>query len=285
MFKVLISLAMFYSSQSFAFPMTSAKIEPRAQSTFLADQYDFEGIVQLSNCSGALVRYENSSATDFALVLTNGHCVPVNGGLMQPNVYIYNQPASRQFSLLSRDGQTRIGTVTSTKIVYATMTGTDLALYQLNETYEQISSKYSVDPLTLTADRPAEGTPIEILSGYWRRGYDCSLDGFVFELREAGYVFTDSIRYEVNGGCKTIHGTSGSPIIARGSRFAIGVNNTGSDDGERCTMNNPCEVDENGRVLAEKGRSYGQQTYQIYSCLNISNQIDLKMAGCKLFSK
>ena len=285
MLKVLILLAMFQSAQAFAFPMTSAKRTFDSPAGLLTDQYDFEGIVQLSNCSGSLVRFENSKATDAALVMTNGHCVPVNGGFLQPNAFIYNQPVSRQFSLLSRDGQSRIGTVTSTKIVYATMTGTDLALYQLTETYEQISSKYSVDALTLTADRPAEGTQMEIISGYWRRGYACALDGFVYELREGGYTFTDSIRYEVQGGCKTIHGTSGSPIISAGTRLAIGVNNTGSDDGERCTMNNPCEVDEQGRVLAEKGRSYGQQTHQLYSCLNINNQIDLEIDGCKLFKK
>jgi hypothetical protein len=251
----------------------------------MADAYDFEGIVQLSNCSGALVRYEDSSATDKALVMTNGHCVPVNGGLMSPGQFLHNQPAQRQFSLLSRDGQSRIGTVTATKIQYATMTGTDVAIYELNETFAQISDKYSVDALTVSAAHPQAGIPIEIISGYWRRGYGCSVDGFVFELREAGYVFTDSIRYEVNGGCKTIHGTSGSPIIEGGTRTVVGVNNTGSDDGEKCTMNNPCEVDESGKVFAQKGRSYGQQTHQIYSCLNVSNQIDLTMDGCKLFKK
>lgn len=285
MLKLLILLAMFQSAQATAFPMTSAKRNVEDLSGLVAGQYDFEGIVQLSNCSGSLVRFENSPATDAAIIMTNGHCVPVNGGFLQPNAFISNQSVSRQFSLLSRDGQSRIGTVTSTKLIYATMTGTDLALYQLSESYEQISSKYSVDALTLTAERPAEGTQIEIISGYWRRGYECSLDGFVYELREGGYTFTDSIRYEVKGGCKTIHGTSGSPITAAGTRLAIGVNNTGSDDGERCTMNNPCEVDEQGRVLAEKGRSYGQQTHQLYSCLNINNQIDLEMEGCKLFKK
>ena len=285
MLKLAILLVMFQSSQAFAFPMTSSKRVDDSPRSMLVGQYDFEGIVQLSNCSGSLVRFENSRSSDPAIVMTNGHCVPVNGGFLQPNAFIHNQPVSRQFSLLARDGQSRIGTVSSTKIMYATMTGTDLALYELSESYEQISAKYSVDALTLTADRPSEGTQIEIISGYWRRGYECALDGFVYELREGGYTFTDSIRYEVKGGCKTIHGTSGSPITAAGTRLAIGINNTGSDDGEQCTMNNPCEVDEQGRVLAEKGRSYGQQTHQVYSCLSINNQIDLGMEGCKLFKK
>ncbi|MEY4630261.1 MAG: hypothetical protein RIQ81_381, partial [Pseudomonadota bacterium] len=185
----------------------------------------------------------------------------------------------------SRDGQSRVGSINATKILYATMTGTDMALYELRETFEDIESRFGIQPLTMAAARPDAGTNIEIVSGYWRRGYGCKLDGFVFELREAGYKFTDSIRYEIDGGCKTIHGTSGSPIIERGSRTVIGVNNTGNDDGGKCTMNNPCEVDENGKVTAIKGRSYGQQTYQIYTCLDAKNQLDLSVDGCKLFKK
>ena len=270
------------SAAALSFPMTSAVRGDVDSFSSLERNYDFEGIVQLSNCSGALIRFDRSEAADKAVVMTNGHCVQVNGGMMPPNYSMHNQPANRQFSLLSRDGQSRIGTVTATKVMYATMTGTDVALYELAETYGQISEKYSVDPLTLSQDRPVEGTQIEIISGYWRRGYECGLDGFVYELREGGYKFTDSLRYEVNGGCKTIHGTSGSPIIAAGTRQAIGVNNTGSDDGQQCTMNNPCEVDETGEILAEKGRSYGQQTHLIYSCLTVGKQIDLSVAGCKL---
>jgi len=281
--NLLVLCLLFVSSNSFAFPMTSAQHADGRSFDFMADSYDFEGIVQLSNCSGALVRFETSKADDKAMVMTNGHCVQHNGGMIPPNRHVYNQPITRQFSILSKDGQSRIATVSSSRLVYATMTGTDVALYELTETFGQISSKYSVDALTLASNRPVEGADIEIISGYWRRGYGCSLDGFVFELREANYKFTDSIRYEINGGCKTIHGTSGSPILASGSRTAIGVNNTGSDDGEECTMNNPCEVNERGEVVAEKGRSYGQQTYQIYSCLNLNNQIDLTTAGCKLF--
>lgn len=281
---VIVFLAL-NSAAAFSFPMTSAVRGNEDSFAVLTRNYDFEGIVQLSNCSGALVRFDRSEASDKAVVMTNGHCVQVNGGMMPPNYAMHNQPTSRQFSILSRDGQSRIGTVTSTKVMYATMTGTDVALYELGETYAQISEKYSVDALTLSQDRPVEGTPIEIISGYWRRGYQCGLDGFVYELREGGYKFTDSIRYEINGGCKTIHGTSGSPIIEAGTRRAIGVNNTGSDDGQKCTMNNPCEVDETGEILAEKGRSYGQQTHLIYSCLTVRNQVDLSMAGCKLFKK
>ena len=59
--------------------------------------------------------------------------------------------------------------------------------------------------------RPTEGTLIDIVSGYWERGYSCGVDGFVAKLKEADWLFTDSVRY--TDGCDTIGGTSGSPII------------------------------------------------------------------------
>jgi hypothetical protein len=48
-------------------------------------------------------------------------------------------------------------------------------------------------------------------------------------------------------------------------------------------MNNPCEIDSAGNITAQKDFSYGQQTYQVYTCLNQNNEIDLSVPGCKLF--
>jgi hypothetical protein len=91
----------------------------------------------------------------------------------------------------------------------------------------------------------------------------------------------DSIRYSKSG-CKTIHGTSGSPITSRNTGKVIGINNTGNDDGQKCTMNNPCEVSQQGTIYAEQGLSYGQQTYRFYSCLDGQGKLDIKTKGCEL---
>jgi len=71
-------------------------------------------------------------------------------------------------------------------------------------------------------------------------------------------------------------------VIKAGTRTVIGVNNTINEDGETCTMNNPCEVDQNGNRSAHRGYGYGQETYWVYSCLNQYNEIDLSVAGCLL---
>ncbi len=62
----------------------------------------------------------------------------------------------------------------------------------------------------------------------------------------------------------------------------VAANNTGNEDGEKCTMNNPCEVDEEGNVTVEKGAAYAQQTSWFYTCLADDNSLDLAKEGCLL---
>jgi hypothetical protein len=100
-------------------------------------------------------------------------------------------------------------------------------------------------------------------------------------LKEAGWTSHDSIRY-TQPGCATIGGTSGSPIIDAETREVVGVNNTGNENGRKCTMDNPCEVDEAGNVSVVYKAAYGQETFWIYSCLDAAQHLDLSVAGCLL---
>jgi hypothetical protein len=183
-------------------------------------------------------------------------------------------------SLLDRTGR-RLATLRSEMILYATMTNTDMALLELTQSYADIKAQTGVDALRITTARPIEGTKIEIPSGYWNRTYSCSIEAFIPQLREDGWTFTDSIRYSPSG-CEVIGGTSGSPIVEASSGVVIGINNTGNESGDRCTMNNPCEVDQSGRISVIKGRGYGQQVYQLTTCLDSQAQLDLAVPGCLL---
>lgn len=284
LFLVSVLSAIFFNSTiAFALPINQKLDFSHTLNSFDTTQsYNYDGIVKLNNCSGALVRFETSNDNDMAMVMTNGHCVPMPSGFIQPNQFVLNTPAVRTFVFLKNNGSLSFNSVKSTKILYATMTGTDLALYETAMTYADIKSKFNVSAITIESSKANIGESINILSGYWQRAYSCQIDTFVFNIQEAGYTWSDSIRYS-QAGCKTIHGTSGSPIISATTGKIIGINNTGNDDGEKCTMNNPCEVSEDGSIYVEKDRSYGQQTYWIYSCLNAQNQFDLNQTGCKLF--
>ncbi|MEU1418751.1 serine protease [Kitasatospora sp. NPDC005751] len=238
---------------------------------------NFAGTVALSNCSGSLVRLPASAATDPALILSNGHCLET--GFPGPGQVVVNQSSSRTFSLLNGTGS-KVATLRANKVVYGTMTDTDVSIYQLNTTYAAIQSSYGIAPLTISASHPVQGTSIKVVSGYWKKTYSCSVDGFVYRLKEGSWTWKDSVRY--TSSCNTIGGTSGSPVIDTSTGQVIAVNNTGNEDGERCTDNNPCEVDQNGVVTVRQGINYAQETYGIPACFAAGNRLDLTRAGCTL---
>ena len=270
-------LFMFIALNAYALPLPrQSRAQVRIPSTLTAN-YDFEGIVQMSDCSGSLVRFENSQDTDQAMILTNGHCI--DGGPMDAGAVLMNQSVSRSFTLMNTQGDSA-ATLNADMLLYATMTKTDVALYRVTETYAQILSSYGVHALTLSSQHPTQGQSIDVISGYWQRGYSCSIETFVVGLTEQNWQWQDSMRYS-RPGCEVIGGTSGSPILLAGTRTIVGVNNTINEDGQRCTLDNPCETDANGNVTYQQGYGYGQETYWFYSCMT-TGQLDFTAAGCLL---
>lgn len=237
----------------------------------------FAGTVALSNCSGSVIRFPNSADSAPALVLTNGHCLET--GFPAAGQVIVGQSSSRTFGLLNSSA-TRVGTLRASKVAYATMTDTDITIYQLTTTYAQIKSAYGISPLTLQDTHPVAGTAITVVSGYWKTTYACNIDGFVYRLKEGDWTWKDSVRY--TSACQTIGGTSGSPVIDNSTGNVVAVNNTGNEDGETCTEDNPCEVDENGTVTVREGINYAQETYNIPACFTTANALDLTLSGCAL---
>lgn len=242
-----------------------------------APAVNFAGTVALDDCSGSVVRMPNSVASDPALVLTNGHCLET--GMPDPGQVIVNQSSNRSFTLLSSSGG-RLATLRAGKVVYSTMTDTDVTIYQLNTSYASIQSRYGISPLTISATHPAAGASIKVVSGYWKKIYSCNVDGFVYRLKEGGWTWKDSVRY--TSSCNTIGGTSGSPVVDTASGLVVAVNNTGNEDGETCTVNNPCEVDQNGKVTVRYGINYAEETYGIPACFAPGNKLALTQAGCVL---
>ncbi|WP_393060151.1 serine protease [Streptomyces sp. LN549] len=248
---------------------TQTKVRPKA--------IGFAGTVALSNCSGSVVRTPDSQPGDPALVLSNGHCM--ESGFPGPGEVVFNQPSTRSFTLLNAAGS-GVGTVRASKIAYGTMTDTDISVYQLTSTYAQIESTYGIKALELNTAHPVQGTAITVVSGYWKRTYSCNVDGFVYRLKEGEWTWKDSVRY--TSACQTIGGTSGSPVIDNATGKVVAVNNTGNEDGQECTDNNPCEVDENGQVTVREGINYAQETYGIVPCIGAGNVFDLDREGCAL---
>ncbi|MCX5368294.1 MULTISPECIES: serine protease [unclassified Streptomyces] len=250
---------------------TKAAAAPTLQAVNLA------GTVALSNCSGSVVRFPNSLDTDPALVLSNGHCLST--GFPEPGEVLVNQASSRTFGLLNSAG-TRVATLRASKLAYGTMTDTDVSIYQLTSTYATIRNSYGISALTVQDTHPTAGTAITVASGYWKTLYNCNIDGFVYRLKEGDWTWKDSVRY--TSACQTIGGTSGSPVIDQSTGKVVAVNNTGNEDGARCTENNPCEVDASGNVTVRQGINYAQETYLIPACFTTGNQLNLSATACTL---
>ncbi|OLE23704.1 MAG: hypothetical protein AUG44_21420 [Actinobacteria bacterium 13_1_20CM_3_71_11] len=232
--------------------------------------------VRLNNCSATLVRYPSSRSTDRAMMLTNGHCF--EGGFLAPGQVIMNRSSTRRGTLLNSSGSSVLG-LTADRVLYATMTGTDVTLYRLTRTFASIQSATGIAARTIAASHPVPGDTF-VPSGFFARIFNCDIERFVPTLREDRWTWHDSIGFA--RGCNTIHGTSGSPVISVATGEVVGINNTGNDDGQVCTLNNPCEVNPDGTTTAMKGLDYGQETYWFTTCLTASRTIDLNKAGCLL---
>ncbi|MER5260958.1 serine protease [Actinosynnema sp. NPDC002837] len=254
---------------------SSALAAPAAPPAPARAELDFTGAVSLNGCSGAVVRPPDHRPSDSALVMTNGHCVR----FLEPEEVVVDVPADRKFTLLDRSGEGSLATLRASTLVYATMHRTDVALYRLTSTYGEVEAMGG-RALELSAEHPGAGIDIGVVSGYWRQVYSCRADGYVHQLREGRWTWLDSMRYTEE--CRTRGGTSGSPVVEVATGKVVAVNNTGNEDGERCTDNNPCEVDQAGEVTVRQGIGYAQQTYQIVPCLTGGGVVDLAAPGCGL---
>jgi hypothetical protein len=276
------------------------RLIPRSQDPFFAPidpftrigpgktAYDFIGIISLSNCSGSIIQFKGSNNIKRpALILTNGHCIGLGSYtifdfILVPSFgeVIQNYKINREVEILDSNA-TPIGVVSTTKIIYATMTDTDIAIYELAYSYEEIEAMFDIRPLILSDTQPMVGEPIDVISGFWRFGYSCNIDAEILQLREDVWTWQDAIRYS-QPGCETMGGTSGSPVVSRNTREVIAINNTANENGEACTIQNPCEIDADGNLVARQGATYGQQTYLIYSCLDSYFNLSLDQEGCLL---
>ncbi|APC33619.1 MULTISPECIES: trypsin-like serine protease [Nocardiopsis] len=237
---------------------------------------DVEGMVDLQGCVGSVVRTPASEPDAPALMLTNGHCVREDWPA--PGEALVDRPADLEVPVADPRGYPRV-TARAERLVYATMTGTDVALYRLDRTYEQLASQGAKTfELGTTPVRP--GDEVTMVSPGTRS--DCSVEAVPAHLREGGYQQDDPIRYASGEGCLPYPGMSGSVLLAPDGSTVVGVHNTHNRDGEECTDDNPCEVDADGNVTFERGRGYGQQVHTVPACLTDRSELDLSRRGCSL---
>ena len=129
-----------------------------------------------------MVRWAAALDTDPAVVITNGHCV--RSPFLGAREVLVDQQQWKRIELLEGDGDVAM-TVRGVRLRYASMYRTDLAVYELRETYADLAAG-GVTPLALAADGPSRGDRIRIPSGYWTEQRACTTTGTVYRAPRAG---------------------------------------------------------------------------------------------------
>lgn len=256
-----------------------------------APEPSVNGTIEMGNCSGAVIRGARTQPQDHVLVLTNGHCVNA-----RPNAAESIGPIQEMHNVivLSQDGNAAVR-AKSTDLVYATMTGTDLAVYRLDINYADLAGR-GIRVFEIADNTPRIGQKFQLLSGIWQKGVSCTIDAIVPVLREGGYVQRRALRYKKNAECDPGAGTSGSPLVGNdGAIFAIHNTSTfdihdydrlppqaRSDEPEICAEGNACEVRPSGATETIAGMRYGQQLLGLGECLDSGSQLNFEQPGCLL---
>jgi Trypsin-like peptidase domain len=244
---------------------------------------------------------------DPALILTNGHCYQASdkarfgwatataAAAKVERQVIVDHPDNRPITLLRRNGSARV-TLRTSRVLYSTSFKTDVGLYRLRRSYAQIKRRYGIPALTLSTRPPRGDSHVLIPSGFSKKVYSCTLNGFAYRLFNDTFDWRHSPRLGRSRTCRTIHGTSGSPVINPRTRVVLGVNNAinlpppACASGSLCSRSDRaldcsislCERTAGGRVSLHPHRRYGQQTWWLSTCVGADRALDLDRSGCLL---
>lgn len=214
---------------------------------------DYQGQASLSNCTGFVLKTESSLPEDKAILATNGHCLQsLFGMILKPGQVKRNEKATRSVTLFTNTGK-KFETKTAI-LKFATMTGTDLALYELPHSYSELASK-NIFPLTLASQAPSLGQEVTTISIRKKSKFSCRIDK-VTDTREGGYSFDQAFRLSPE--CRQANGSSGSPVVDSRTGEVIAIANTFNKNGKRCGDNNPCETQGEEITVVHRAR-YAQR--------------------------
>jgi V8-like Glu-specific endopeptidase len=224
-----------------------------------------------------------------AYAVTNGHCAVLPDFLKATEI-ITNRPSDLVFKLnYFVNSKSMVRSLPVRQIVYATMKGTDITVFELDTTFKKLV-KAGFTPLEIDPIPPKFGESVKVV-GIPGTGVQRSLrylhkavceTGESVNLNEDVYKWQNSVRHR----CSTIGGMSGSPMISQKTNRVVAIVNTGVNDDAlkqpECSWNRPCEVSSTGKVLTLPKENYAQRVNAIPTCFDQKGVFNLNLAGCKL---
>ncbi len=233
----------------------------------------YSGIARISarsQCTGWL--WQPTQATDKAWVVTSGHCVQFYQKRSTSYDVLVEQPAGNwsvtfKYFVDTQDDQV---TIPISKIVYSTMKEVDLAILEIDSTYEELETQ-GISPLVLADSPPVVGEEVSVVGvpsggvasheAYLRRA-DCQQEGR-FNVAEWHWFWSNTHR---NSCLDISSGSSGSPMFnAAGQVFAVLNTTSHGAISQNCYLGNPCEVNSNEAAPAF-GKNYGSEFIGVDVC-------------------
>jgi V8-like Glu-specific endopeptidase len=228
-------------------------------------------------CSGVIVDFKRK-LKDKAVFLTAGHCTPDGEGTISPGTYLINQQYRRAIVNVGiKEGFMR---VTPGNTLYASVDERDVAFIELEETYQQLKDK-GAKIYKISNKLTTPGTPIQIISGYWKERQSCTVDHHIPLLGSTYYSWANSTFYVK---CPIRPGYSGSPVLNSLTKEVVGVLSLGTRPECSSFSIGKCvpERDINGKISYAASGGYVMMTNDILNCVNDKGSIDLSPSNCKL---
>lgn len=140
------------------FPADLVKTNTRQVRASVTDPFEWAGRIYYDSiqgkypCSGGVVALPGYRPTDKVLVLTAGHCLRPDGGYLLPRKVLFNQPAPA-FSFFFEFPRSRLVSgkkmtrVYFKQIIFASFDVVDLALLEMDLTYEDLDYRGQQPPI------------------------------------------------------------------------------------------------------------------------------------------
>ena len=240
--------------------------------------------VTVSDCSGVVFIMPGMSADQKAMVLTNGHCIGIGGYMNRypddGEVFVNREVTNSLILMRNKyDSGEFFG---YSKVLFATLTGVDLAVIELDATYEELrSGGYTV--YKLATELPEKGMILNFDSYNRNANSSCEVEKTVPILREDRWTWSNFIRMVLSRTCHYVHGQSGTAGIDPSTGLIYALAQTVYEGGAACTLNNPCEVDPLTGAYSTAGiyQSYAVPVVALHDCYDVKNKkFDFRLNTC-----
>lgn len=229
-------------------------------------------------CSASLVRPTGVKHSRKALVLTSGRCVNAGAFTYEGASFLANGEKLKNLKKLTKFTTATGIELVSNKIIFATMTDLDIAIFEVEKTYVELE-KMDLLPLEISS---IERTPQKTELGYASlRQYQnniCNVVNDRIDVREGPWDWTSMVGLSGSECRVAVRGVEGAAVLDSSGKV-VGVVGSKAGEENNCSVDNPCE--RNGSVGNSTQKVYATKTAFLSGCVN-NGEFTVKSSSCML---